>query len=72
MAVIFVVVVSGGLSKRMLEGAFLQSDHKFNVGFYDKEGVAPGDIFRIKGIEVPGPAKEFKDLLGIYTAAKNR
>jgi len=56
----------------MLEGAFLQIDHKSNVAFYGKEGGAPGDIFRNKGIEVPGPAKEFKEVLGTYTTAKNR
>jgi len=72
LAVILVLVVGGGLSKRMLEGAFLQIDHKSNVAFYGKEGVARGDIFRNKGIEVPGPAKEFKEVLGTYTTAKNR
>jgi lipid-binding SYLF domain-containing protein len=55
-----------------LEGAALQIDHKSNVAFYGKEGVAPGDILTNKGIEVPSPAKEFKEVLAKYTTAKNR
>lgn len=54
------------------EGAALQIDHNSNVAFYGKQGITPGDIFEGKGIEVPAPANEFKQVLTKYTITEKK